>query len=541
MENSNYTPPIAYNEPIKEYLKGSKDREKLVASIAELKANPFEVPLWIGGNAVKTKIQKNITPPYDHKTVLGTYHFGDKKHVEQAIDAALKAKDAWENMSFQNRASIFLKAAELVSTKYREILNAATLMGQGKNIYQAEIDCICELADFLRFNVQYAHQIYQQQPASSKGIHNHVEYRALEGFVLAISPFNFTAIAGNLCCAPALMGNVVVWKPSENQIYSAYFLIKILEEAGLPKGVINMVVADGQVVGDVVFKHSDFAGLHYTGSTHVFKSLWRTIGENINLYKSYPKIVGETGGKDFILAHTSANIPALVTAIVRGGFEYQGQKCSAASRIYLPKSSWKAVEKLLFKQLKEIKMGSPEDFKNFVNAVINETAFDKITHYIDLAKKSKKAEIIFGGKSDKSKGYFIEPTVILTSDPHFVTMEEEIFGPVVTLYLYEDADYKKIIKTIDNTSIYALTGAVFSDDKEALDYAVKNLKHAAGNFYINDKPTGGVVNQQPFGGARASGTNDKAGSALNLYRWISPRTIKENFTPPEDYSYPFMK
>ena len=479
-------------------------------------------------------------PPHEVKHVLGTFSKGKASHVEDAIKAALKAKPAWEAMAWQDRAAIFLKAADLLSGPYRAKMNAATMLGQSKNIYQAEIDAVAELCDFFRFNVQYMTEIFTEQPESQPGIWNRMEFRPLEGFVFALSPFNFTSIAGNLTAAPAMLGNTIVWKPAETQIYSAQVIMEIFEAAGLPAGVINLVYVDGPVAGDVIFKHPDFAGLHFTGSTGVFQHLWRTIGENISKYKTYPRIVGETGGKDFVIAHPSANADEVSTGLVRAAFEFQGQKCSAASRAYVPKSLWKKVSKNIVRDLNSMKMGSPENFENFINAVIDERAFNKISSYIAKAKKSKKAEILVGGGYSKKKGYFIEPTVIVTKDPKYTTMCEEIFGPVLTIYVYDGKKYEDTLDLVDNTSPYALTGAVFAKDREAINLASAKLKHAAGNFYINDKPTGAVVGQQPFGGARASGTNDKAGSVLNLYRWLSPRTIKENFVPAVDYRYPFL-
>lgn len=532
--------PAPLNEPIYSYAPGTPEREKLSAKIAELRGKQIEVPMHIGGKTIKGAKKLAMNPPHDHQHVLGYYYEGGKQEIQAAIEAALAAKAAWSNLSWEKRAAIFLKAAELSATKYRMELNARTMLGQSKSVYQAEIDAACEWVDFLRFNVHYAAQIYADQPVSSPGVWNKVEYRPLEGFVYALTPFNFTAIAGNLPTAPALMGNTVVWKPAPSQIYSADLLMQILEEAGLPNGVINMVFADGPEAGEVVFNHRDFAGIHFTGSTKVFQTIWQQIGNNISQYKSYPRIVGETGGKDFVIAHPSADVPALVAGLIRGAFEYQGQKCSAASRAYIPASIWSATKDLLLKEVASIRMGGTEDFGNFFNAVIDARAFAKITGYIDLAKKSDGVELLAGGNYDDSKGYFVEPTIFLTKDPHFVTMEEEIFGPVLTIYIYDDANWSETLELVDKTSAYALTGAIFAQDAYALAEAAKTLENAAGNLYLNDKCTGAVVGQQPFGGARASGTNDKAGSYLNLLRWVSPRTIKEVFVSPVDYRYPFM-
>lgn len=541
MANAFYEVPIAFNEPVLDYEPGSSEREAVKKAYAAMNSAKIDVPMYIGGKKVTTKNKIQISPPHDHKHVIGHYSKGESTHVKQAIDAALKAKPAWENMPWQERAAIFLKAAELLSGPYRAKMNAATMLGQSKNIYQSEIDAVAEFCDFLRYNVQFMTQIYAEQPESGPGVWNRLEHRALEGFVFAISPFNFTSIAGNLCAAPAMLGNVCVWKPAETQIYSASVIMEIFEKAGLPDGVINLIYTDGPVAGDIIFSHPDFAGLHYTGSTKVFQSLWQTIGNNISKYRSYPKIVGETGGKDFVLAHSSANAREVATALVRGAFEFQGQKCSAASRAYIPKGLWPDVKKYMIKDLESIKMGSPEDFTNFINAVIDDRAFDKITGYIASAKKSKNATIIAGGNYDKSKGYFIEPTVIETTDPKYTTMCEEIFGPVLTIYVYDSRKFEEVLELVDTTSPYALTGAIFSTDRAIVDLVTKRLRHAAGNFYINDKPTGAVVGQQPFGGARGSGTNDKAGSILNMLRWISPRTIKETFVPATDYRYPFLQ
>lgn len=540
MANAFFEVPKAVNEPVLSYKPGSPEKIALKAAIKELKSKEILVPMFIGGEHVTTGNKVSIHPPHERQHTLGHFCKGDASHVKSAIDAALAAKKDWENMSWQERAAIFLKAADLLSGPYRAKMNAATMLGQSKNVFQAEIDAVAELCDFFRFNVEYMTQIYQEQPNSAPLTWNRLEYRALEGFVFALTPFNFTSIAGNLPASAAMMGNVVVWKPAETQIYSAAVIMEIFEAAGLPPGVINLVYVDGPAAGDVIFSHPDFAGLHFTGSTGVFQHLWSTIGKNISKYRSYPRIVGETGGKDFVIAHPSAYVDEVVTALVRGAFEYQGQKCSAASRAYIPKELWKEVKEKLVKQVKSLKMGSPEDFTNFFNAVIDERAFDKISNYIAQAKKDKDAEVIVGGEADKSKGYFIEPTVIVVKDPKYRTMCEEIFGPVLTIYVYEGKDFEKTLELIDNTSPYALTGAVFAKDRSAINLATEKLRQSAGNFYINDKPTGAVVGQQPFGGARGSGTNDKAGSVLNLYRWVSARTIKENFVPPTDYRYPFM-
>lgn len=533
--------PAPINEPVNSYAPGTKERALLEAAIQEARAMEADIPMYIGSKEVRTAKKAKLSPPHDHQHVLGYYSEGGKEHVTEAIDAALAAKANWENLQWEQRAAIFLKAAELASTKYRYKLNAATMLGQSKNAYQAEIDAACEFTDFLRFNVAYMSEIYSQQPpANSKGIWNRVEQRPLEGFVFALTPFNFTAIAGNLPACVAMMGNVVVWKPSNTQIYSANVLMQVFKEAGLPDGVINLVYVSGPDAGDVIFKHPDFAGIHFTGSTGVFQNIWKTIGENIHQYKTYPRIVGETGGKDFIVAHTSADLAVLNTALVRGAFEYQGQKCSAASRAYIPASLWADLKLRMEQDLQSFKIGGTEDFGNFINAVIDEKAFDKITSYIDRAQNSDDAEVIIGGDYDKSKGYFIHPTVILAKTPDYETLSEELFGPVLTIYVYEDADWAETLKLVDRTSIYALTGAVIAQDRYAIEEATQALRNAAGNFYINDKCTGAVVGQQPFGGARGSGTNDKAGSMINLLRWVSPRTIKETFNPDTDYRYPFL-
>ncbi len=533
--------PKAKNEPVLSYAPGTTEREELKAQVKAFREVEVDIPMYIGGEEVRTGDKKSIHPPHDIKHCLGYYHQGDETHVYQAIDAALKAKPQWEALSWEHRASIFLKAADLLAGPYRQKINAATMLGQSKNAFQAEIDAACEFADFLRFNVQYMTEIYADQPESAPGIWDRVEYRPLEGFVFALTPFNFTSIAGNLPSAPALMGNTVVWKPSKTAVYSANIIMQLFKEAGLPDGVINLVYASGPVAAKVIFEHPEFTGIHFTGSTAVFQSMWKTIGENIHKYKTYPRIVGETGGKDYIFAHKSCDAQAVATAIVRGGFEYQGQKCSAASRVYIPESRWAAIKGYLGAQMAEVKLGTPEDFSNFVNAVIDEDSFNKLSKAIDDAKESKEAEVIFGGNYDKSVGYFIDPTIIQTTNPKYATMEEELFGPVVTLYVYKDAELDATLDILDSTSMYALTGAIFSQDRYAAEMLTKRLTHTAGNFYINDKPTGAVVGQQPFGGSRGSGTNDKAGSAINLMRWVSPRTIKETFVPAKDFKYPFLE
>ena len=540
MSNAFFKVPVAKNEPVLSYAPGSKERKEVQDAIKSMKSKVADIPMYIGAEKVKSKKKVAIHSPHDREKTIAHYYAGDKSHVQAAIEAALKAKASWADMPWQDRAAIFLRAADLMAGPYRAKMNAATMIGQSKNIYQAEIDCVCEMADFFRFNVQYMTEIYQIQPESAAGTWNRLEYRPLEGFVFALTPFNFTSIAGNLPGAPALMGNTVVWKPAETQIYSAQLIMEILLEAGLPAGVINLVFVDGPTAGSVIFSHPDFAGLHFTGSTGVFQKLWQQIGQNIGQYRSYPRIVGETGGKDFVMVHASADAKQVATALSRGAFEFQGQKCSAASRAYIPASLWKKVEKHLTDDLKSFKMGSPEDFGNFINAVIDERAYDTITSYRENAKKDKKVKVIAGGKHSKKKGFFIEPTVILAEEPGYVTMCEELFGPVLTIYVYKDDQYEETLKLVDGTSPYALTGSIFSNDRYATMKAIDALRNAAGNFYINDKPTGAVVGQQPFGGARGSGTNDKAGSVLNLYRWISPRTIKENFVPPSDYRYPFL-
>lgn len=540
MSNAIFKVPAAINEPILNYAAGSPEKVELKKMLKKLKSEFWDIPMIIGGNEVRTGNTKEIRPPHELSHKLGQFHEGGNKHVKMAIDAALEAKKDWETMPWEERAAIFLKAADLMSGPYRAKMNAATMLGQSKNIFQAEIDCVVELADFFRFNVSYMTQIYQEQPFSPKTNWNRLEYRPLEGFVFALTPFNFTSIAGNLPGAPALMGNTVVWKPARTQIYSAYVIMEIFKEAGLPDGVINMINVGGSAAGEVIFNHKDFAGLHFTGSMETFQFLWKKIGQNISSFRTFPRIVGETGGKDFVMVHPSANSKQVATALVRGAFEFQGQKCSAASRAYIPKSMWDEVFTYMKEDMATFKMGTVEDFSNFINAVIDESAFNSITSYIDFAKSANDAEIIIGGNYDKSKGYFIDPTVIKTDNPHFKTMEEEIFGPVLTIYVYEDEKYEETLELLDSTSPFALTGAIFARDRKAVQKAVCKLRNAAGNFYINDKPTGAVVGQQPFGGARGSGTNDKAGSMLNLFRWISPRTIKENFVTPTDYRYPFM-
>ena len=532
--------PVPKNEPVLNYAPGSKEKIELKKVLAELKSKELDIKMTINGQKVSTEDRRRIHPPHELNHTLGYYYKGSAKEVQSAIDAALGAKEAWEKMDWRDRAAIFLKAADLIAGRYRARTNAMTMLGQSKNIYQAEIDAVCEFCDFLRFNVAYLKQIYEIQPNSMSIVWNKLEYRPLEGFIFALTPFNFTSIAGNLPCAPALMGNTVVWKPAETQIYSASLIMEILEEAGLPPGVINLVFVDGATAGNVIFEHREFAGLHFTGSTGVFRNIWARIGNNLAKYRSFPRLVGETGGKDFVVAHPSANPKAVAVALSRGAFEFQGQKCSAASRAYLPKSLWPAIESYLLEDLKSMKMGNPENFTHFINAVIDEKSFDKLKSYIDDAANASDAKIIAGGKCDKSVGYFIEPTIILTTNPDYVTLCEELFGPVLTIYVYEDAEYNQILHKVDQTSDYALTGAVFAKEREVIAHSTQVLRNAAGNFYINDKPTGAVVDQQPFGGARASGTNDKAGSVLNLIRWVSPRTIKENFDPPLNYEYPFM-
>jgi len=533
--------PLPTNEPVLSYAPGSKERETLKTTLGLLKKEKIDVPMYIGDKEVRTPKKLPLYPPHEKNFPLGTYSEGEEKHVKQAIDAALAARKSWSEMSWESRANIFLRAADLISGRYRSYMNGTTMLGQSKNAYQAEIDSACEIIDFLRFNVHFLSEIYRQQPISSAGVHNRMEYRPLEGFVLAVTPFNFTAIGGNLPTSAAMCGNVVVWKPAHTQIFSAQMFMRILKEAGLPDGVINLIYVDGPTLGKVCFSHPDFAGVHFTGSTAVFNQMWKTIGENMGKYKSYPRIVGETGGKDFVIAHKSANPDVVATALLRGAFEFQGQKCSAASRAYIPSNLADEVKRKLVEGVKSFKMGGVEDFSNFINAVIDEKSFDKIKSYIDKASKDKKASILVGGKCDKSKGYFIQPTIIEAKDPNYVTMCEEIFGPVLTIYVYNANQFDKVLELADTTSPYALTGSIISQDRDAIELATARLRHAAGNFYINDKPTGAVVGQQPFGGARASGTNDKAGSILNLYRWLSARTIKETFDPPTDYRYPFLQ
>jgi 1-pyrroline-5-carboxylate dehydrogenase len=536
-----YKVPTAVNEPIKNYAAGSAERKELQAMLKELRSKEIDIPMYIGDKEVRSENKTRLAPPHDHQHTLGYFHKSDKTHIEQAIKAALDAKEKWANLSWEHRASIFLKAAELIAGPYRAKLNAATMLGQSKNAFQAEIDSACEIIDFLRFNVQYMTEIYAEQPISSPGVWNRLEWRSLEGFVYALTPFNFTAIAGNLPSCCALMGNVVVWKPSNTQVYSANVLMEIFKKAGVPDGVINLIYPSGPDAAEIIFNHKDFAGIHFTGSTEVFQNIWQTIGNNIHKYRSYPRIVGETGGKDFIMAHKSAEAKSLAVAISRGAFEYQGQKCSAASRAYIPSNLWNEVKGYVLADLKDMKMGPTEDFTNFINAVIDEKSFDKLAKYIDEAKKDSNVEVIAGGNYDKSKGYFIEPTIIVAKDPKYVTMCEELFGPVLTVFVYDENKFEETLELVDSTSIYALTGAILGQDRYALELATKKLSNAAGNFYINDKCTGAVVGQQPFGGARGSGTNDKAGAKINLLRWVSPRTIKETFTPPTDYKYPFLQ
>jgi 1-pyrroline-5-carboxylate dehydrogenase len=532
--------PYPKNEPVNSYAPGTKEKAELKKALEEARSKQVEAAMIINGKEVKTGKTVEMHPPHDIHHTLGVFHKGAAEHVEQAIDAAMAAKPAWEALSWEHRASIFLKAADLLAGPYRAKINAATMLGQSKNAMQAEIDAACELIDFLRYNVYYMTQIYQEQPESSRGIWNRLEWRPLEGFIFALTPFNFTAIAGNLPTAPAMMGNTVVWKPSNTQIYAARILMEVFQKAGLPDGVINLVYVSGPVAGDVLFKHPDFAGIHFTGSTEVFQNIWKTIGNNIHQFKAYPRIVGETGGKDFVMVHPSADVPSTITALSRGAFEYQGQKCSAASRAYIPKSLWPAVKEGLERDIKSMKVGGTEDFSNFINAVIDKASFDKLSSAIEKIKSDSNAEIAIGGEYDMSKGYFIHPTVAVTTDPKYWTMEEELFGPLLTIYVYEDSKYEETLDILDGTSMYALTGAVFAQDRYAIETAAKRLRNAAGNFYINDKPTGAVVGQQPFGGARGSGTNDKAGAKINLLRWVSPRTIKETFVPPTDYRYPFL-
>ncbi len=542
MANAKFSYPLPPNEPVKSYAPGSPERTQLKTKLSEMRGTEIEIPLIIGGQEIKTGKMGTCILPHNHQKVVGRFHQAGEKEVKMAIDAALQARKKWAAMQWYDRVAIFVKAAELLAGSWRDALNAATMLGQSKNAYQAEIDSAAELIDFFRFNSYYAMQIFEQQPPySPSGVWNRMEYRPLEGFVFAVTPFNFTSIAGNLPTAPALMGNVILWKPASSAVYSAYFLMRLFQEAGVPDGVINFIPGSGSQVGNPVLKSPYLAGIHFTGSTSVFQGMWKSVGENIKNYNSYPRIVGETGGKDFIFAHKSADIRSLGVALIRGAFEYQGQKCSAASRAYIPKSIWDGLRNYMIKELKTVKMGDVEDFSNFMNAVIDQGAFATITGYIEYAKKSKDAKILFGGNYDNSKGYFIEPTVVVTTNPKFKTMEEEIFGPVLTIYVYEDDQYEETLHLCDQTSPYALTGAIFAQDRYAVELADRLLVNAAGNYYINDKPTGAVVGQQPFGGGRASGTNDKAGSYLNLIRWVTPRTIKENFVPPTDYRYPFLK
>ena len=540
MSNFTFTAPIPVNEPVRNYLKGSPERKEVLATYKEMYSTPVSIPLYIGAEKIMTKTRANMSPPHDHKHSLGTYSLAEKKHVNDAIAAALTVKNDWENTAFEHRASVFLKAADLIAGPYRAKINAATMLAQSKNIFQAEIDAACEFADFLRFNVAFAADIYAQQPIQGEGVVNRLEYRALEGFVYAVTPFNFTAIAGNICAAPALMGNVVVWKPSDHQMFSAKVIMDIFEEAGVPAGVINLVSGDPIMISDIALAHPNFAGLHFTGSTEVFKNLWQQIGNNLNTYQNYPRIVGETGGKDFIFAHHTADVPTVVTAITRGGYEFQGQKCSAASRIYLPKSIADLVLEGVIENINSFSIGSPEDMNNFITAVIHERSFDKLASYIEQAKKDKDVAVLAGGTYDKSTGYFIHPTLLKTTNPHYTTMETELFGPVVTVYVYENSDWEATLELVNTTSDYGLTGAIIAQDRMFIEKATAILRHAAGNFYINDKPSGAVVGQQPFGGSRASGTNDKAGSPLNLLRWVSPRLIKETLVPATDYRYPCM-
>ena len=532
--------PFPTNEPILSYASGSDERQEVLKFYRQLYKANIDIPMRIGSRDVRSGIIANMNPPHDHKHSLGTYHKAEAKHVKEAIEASLKAKKAWSKMHWESRASIFLKAAELVAGPYRAKINAATMLAQSKTIYQAEIDAACEYIDFLRFNAYFMQEIYENQPENSQGIWNRISYRPLEGFVYAVSPFNFTAIAGNLCASAAMMGNTVVWKPSDHQVFSAQVLMEIFQEAGLPDGVINMVFGDPEMITNTVLESPNFAGIHYTGSPEIFRGIWGKIGAQIKRYKSYPRIVGETGGKDFIIAHPSSKAKEVATGIIRGAFEFQGQKCSAASRVYLPKSLADKIIENLISDLKTIKMGSPENFENFITSVIHKGAFDRLANTIKQVQKDNEAEIIYGGNFDDSIGYFIHPTVIRTSNPKYNTMTTELFGPIVTLYVYQDDEWSKTLELVDSTSEYALTGAVYSQDRYALEEALSALENSAGNFYINDKPTGAVVGQQPFGGARGSGTNDKAGSAANLLRWVSPRLIKETFVPANDYRYPFL-
>jgi len=537
-----YKVPKAVNEPVISYAANSKERENLLAMYKKMYDQQIDVPLYIGNEEIRTGKTVSMHPPHDHKHTIGVYHTAEKEHIEKAVSSALEAREKWSKMPWESRAAIFLKAADLLAGPFRDKMNAATMIAQSKNVMQSEIDAVAELCDFFRFNVEFMTQIYQDQPISSEGIWNRMEYRALEGFVYAITPFNFTSIAGNLPAAPAMMGNVIIWKPARSQVYSAQVIMEIFKAAGLPDGVVNMVTGNSSMITEIILNNPHFAGVHFTGSTPVFNSFWEQIGRNVNsgIYRSYPRIVGETGGKDFVWMHASADAKQVATALSRGAFEYQGQKCSAASRAYIPKSKWEDVKNFLGDDLSSMKMGSPEDTSNFINAVIDNRAFDKLSSFIDQAKKDKDADVIFGGNFDDSKGYFIEPTVILTTNPKYETMCTELFGPVLTIYVYEDDDWRSVLELLDNTSPYALTGAIYSGDRYVIDYATDALENSAGNFYINDKPTGAVVGQQPFGGARGSGTNDKAGSVWNLLRWVSNRTIKETFVSPTDYRYPFL-
>ena len=541
MANAFYKTPKAINEPVKEYRKGSDERKEVLNEYKRMHNMKIDIPMYVGNEKIFTKNKINLTPPHQHKHIIGTANIGGKEDVEYAISKAMEAKKEWANMKWEHRAAIFLKAADLLAGPFRAKLNAATMLAQSKNIFQAEIDAACELIDFFRFNVNYMENLYKEQPESQEGMWNRLEHRPLEGFVFAITPFNFTSICANLCAAPAMLGNVVIWKPAETQIYSANIIMELFQAAGLPDGVINMITVNGEIAGDVIFKNKYFAGLHFTGSTKVFQKLWEIIGCNIEKYNSYPRIVGETGGKDFIIAHESADPKEVATAISRGAFEYQGQKCSAASRAYIPKNIWNEVKENILEDTRDFKIGTPEEPCNFINAVISEIAFDNIVEHIEFAKNADDAEIIAGGKYEKSIGYFIEPTIILTKNPDFKSMKKEIFGPVITIYIYETEEWEETLNIVNKTSEYALTGAVFSKDRYAIENASKILENAAGNFYINDKPTGAVVGQQPFGGSRKSGTNDKAGSVLNLLRWVSPRTIKETFVPAKNYKYPFLE
>lgn len=541
MPNAKFTVPEPENEPILNYGPGSKEKKLLKDKMAELKNGKVEIPLIIGGKEIKTGDMGECRVPHDHSTILGHYHKAGKKDVEMAIESAMQARKKWATMDWNERVAIFQRAAELLSTKYRYLLNAATMLTQSKNALQAEIDSACELIDFFRFNTYYAMQIYERQPNSAPGMWNQLEHRPLEGFVFAVTPFNFTSIAGNLPTAPAIMGNVAVWKPASSAVFSGYYLMKLFQEAGVPDGVINFVPGSGAKVGRPALENPNLAGIHFTGSTKTFQTMWKTVGKNIDKYKTYPRIVGETGGKDFIFAHPTVEVDTLKTAIVRAAFEYQGQKCSAASRAYIPASIWQELQEPLVQTVKELKMGTVEDFRNFINAVIDEAAFKSITSYIDFVKEAPDAEIIVGGNYDKSDGYFVEPTIVLTDKAKFKTMQEEIFGPVMTIYVYEDEEFEETLHLCDETSPYALTGSIMANDRAAIVKAKQILTNSAGNFYINDKPTAAVVGQQPFGGARASGTNDKAGDMVNLLRWVSPRTMKETFNPPTDYKYPFMK